>query len=100
MLLFHIASPIIVPMTPKQLLQFFGTQQAIADCLGCAQASVSAWFAQDEVPEGRQYQVQLATNGALVADAPALRCVRSRSQEDNEKRIVQRRSLKDRRNKA
>lgn len=87
-------------MTPKQLLQFFGTQQAIADCLGCSQAAVSDWFTSGEVPEGRQYQAQLATSGALVADVSALRCKKSRMQDEKEKRIVQRRSLADRRESA
>ena len=60
-------------MTPKQALDHFGTQQRIARALGMAQSSVAEWFAAGRIPEGRQYQIELATGGALRADRPALR---------------------------
>ena len=60
-------------MTPNDLKKFWNTQQGIADALGCKQASVARWFAINKVPEGREYQAQLATFGSLVADKPALR---------------------------
>ncbi|WP_082525000.1 Cro/CI family transcriptional regulator [Pseudorhodoferax sp. Leaf274] len=58
-------------MKPSALLAYFGSQAAIARTLGCSQPSVNEWFEKDSVPEGRQYQAQLATNGELVADRPA-----------------------------
>lgn len=61
-------------MTPHDLLQFFGSQSAIAKALGCAQPSVAEWFEAGKVPDGRQYQAEIATSGALRADKPALRC--------------------------
>lgn len=61
-------------MTAQDLLQYFGTKSAIAHALGCSPASVAEWFHEGaEVPEGRQYQAQIATKGALKADLPALR---------------------------
>lgn len=60
-------------MTPQQVLDHFGTQAEIARVLGCKQPSVAEWFDKDEVPEGRQYQLELATGGALKAAKPANR---------------------------
>jgi len=60
-------------MTPQDLLNFFGTQSEIARALGCAQSSVSEWFDNGQIPEGRQYQTELATNGQLRASKPANR---------------------------
>ena len=61
-------------MTPQDLLNYFGTKSAIAHALGVSPASVAEWFYPGiGVPEGRQYQAQLATKGKLKADLPALR---------------------------
>ena len=60
-------------MTPQDLLQHFGSQSAIAKALGCKQQTVFEWFEKGQVPEGRQYQTELATGGALRATRPALR---------------------------
>ena len=62
-----------VGMTPQDLLKHFGTQTAIAKALGCSQPSVCEWFETGRIPEGRQYQIELATSGALRASRPALR---------------------------
>lgn len=70
---FHIGMPKISTMTPQQVLDHFGTQAEIARALGCKQPSVAEWFADGKVPEGRQYQIELATNGALRAEKPANR---------------------------
>ena len=83
-------------MTPNQLLKYFGTQQAIADAFGCSQASVAGWFAKGVVPEGRQYQAQIATFGVLMADKPALRNKETREVE-GDRRIEQRRTTRTRR---
>lgn len=60
-------------MTPKQALRHFGTQAEIARVLGVKPPSVSEWFDLGALPEGRQYQLELASNGALRADLPANR---------------------------
>lgn len=60
-------------MAPQDLLDHFGTQSEIARVLGCAQPSVFEWFEKGQIPEGRQYQIELATNGALRASKPANR---------------------------
>ena len=60
-------------MNPKQVIEYFKTQTAAADALGIAQSSVAGWLDSGEVPEVRQYQIELATNGQLRADLPANR---------------------------
>lgn len=60
-------------MTPQQLLDHFGTQIEIARVLGVKPPSVAEWFENGEIPDGRQYQAELATGGKLTADRPANR---------------------------
>ena len=60
-------------MTPDQALEHFGTKAEIARVLGIAPPSVIEWFDAGVIPEGRQYQIELATNGTLKADKPANR---------------------------
>lgn len=60
-------------MSPKQVIEHFRTQIGVAEALGIAQSSVAGWIESGEVPEVRQYQIELATNGQLRADLPALR---------------------------
>lgn len=60
-------------MTPTELITYFETQAAAARALGCAQSTLSEWVTDGCIPEGRQYQIELATKGALIADKPALR---------------------------
>ena len=43
----------------------------MARALGVDRASVAEW--REKIPEGRQYQIQIATGGKLKADKPALR---------------------------
>ena len=68
-----IRPPIIGGMSPQELITHFRTQAAAAKALGCAQSTVAEWCSDGTIPEGRQYQIELATAGALVADKPALR---------------------------
>lgn len=68
-----IRTPIIGGMSPQELITHFSTQAAAAKALGCAQSTVAEWCSDGAIPEGRQYQIELATAGALVADKPALR---------------------------
>ena len=58
-------------MTPNDLLEFFGTKAEIARACGVEPPSITDWFASGEVPETRQYQIELATNGQLRASKPA-----------------------------
>lgn len=60
-------------MTIDQALQHFGGIPKLARALGVAPASVYDWLNAGSVPEVRQYQIELATRGALKADKPALR---------------------------
>ena len=62
-------------MTPEDLLQHYGTQSEIARALGCSQSSVFEWFESGRIPDGRQYQIELATSGMLRASRPADRRV-------------------------
>lgn len=58
-------------MTPNDALEFFGTKSEIARVIGIEVPSVCGWFEKGEIPEPRQYQVELATNGQLRASKPA-----------------------------
>lgn len=60
-------------MTVDELISFFGSISATARALGVKDPSVSEWRATGVVPELRQYQAELATNGRLKADKPAHR---------------------------
>ena len=60
-------------MNPKQLVDHFGTQVAAAKALGVKQPSIAQWMSDGEIPIIRQYQIEMATNGALRADLPANR---------------------------
>ncbi len=60
-------------MTPNEVKRYFGTQANIAKALGCKQSSVHEWFLKGRVPEGRQYQIELGTQGFLRADKAPFR---------------------------
>ncbi|QNN56500.1 Cro/Cl family transcriptional regulator [Diaphorobacter ruginosibacter] len=62
-------------MNTAELITFFRTQAVAARALGCAQSTIAEWVAGGAIPDCRQYQVQLATQGVLKADKPALRCL-------------------------
>lgn len=59
-------------MTPQQVLAHYLSQAEIARVCGCTRPSIAEWFEQGgKVPEGRQYQLELASGGALKAEKPA-----------------------------
>jgi hypothetical protein len=60
-------------MSPSEALDFFKTKAEIARVLGVKPPSVIEWFDAGVIPEGRQYQLELASCGALKADQPANR---------------------------
>ena len=64
-------------MSPKQALDYYGSQAELARVCGIKQPSVAEWFDAGEIPEGRQYQLVLASGGALKADKPANRLVKA-----------------------
>ena len=45
----------------------------MAFALGKRQSTVSEWFQHGRIPDGAQYQIELATAGVLKADKPACR---------------------------
>jgi len=44
-------------MTPKQLSKTLGNQAEIARAIGCTRSAVNRWFANNEIPQGRQYEI-------------------------------------------
>lgn len=60
-------------MTPKDLIDYFGGISKAARALGCKPQTIHDWIDSGQVPEGRQYQAELATGGQLRAARPALR---------------------------
>ena len=55
-------------MKVREVLDYYGSQQGTARALGIAQGAVSRWVQQDRVPELRQAQIELLTEGRLRAD--------------------------------
>lgn len=54
-------------MTKKQAIQHFGSISKLAKALKVSYEAVRQW---EEVPELRQYQLELITKGVLRARAP------------------------------
>ena len=52
-------------MTPKQVIEYFETQEKTAKALEVTQQSVAVWVKNGEVPKLRQYQIEKITNGKL-----------------------------------
>lgn len=53
-------------MTKQEAIDFFGTQQKVADALGIKQSSVAEWG--EHPPEARQLQIHRLTAGKLRAE--------------------------------
>jgi len=53
-------------MTKTDAINHFGTQASLARALGIHRAAINGWG--DQVPLGRQYQLEVLTKGALKAD--------------------------------
>lgn len=60
-------------MNPQKVIKHFGGIPATATALGIKAPSIYEWLEAGNVPELRQYQIQLATNSKFRADKPALR---------------------------
>lgn len=59
-------------MKPNDVLDYYRTQEAVADALDIAQASISKWITNGHVPHLRQLQLERHSGGALKADAGIL----------------------------
>lgn len=55
-------------MTKSEVVQHFGTQQAVADAHGVTIGAVSQW--KEDLPANRQALIELMTGGKLKADLP------------------------------
>ena len=53
-------------MKTKDVLSYFGSYNAIAEALQIDQSAARHWG--EDVPSLRQFQIQVLTNGALIAD--------------------------------
>lgn len=51
-------------MQKADVVEFFGSQQKVAEALGIAPASVCQWG--ETIPPRRAYEIERLTNGALV----------------------------------
>lgn len=50
-------------------VEFFGTQQALAEKLGIKSPSISEWRSRGKVPVIRCVEIEMATNGAISRHA-------------------------------
>ena len=66
-------------MNMSDLVEYFGSQKAVADALGIKPPSVNSWG--DSVPPLRQLQIEALTGGKLRADATILPVPRAASQD-------------------
>ncbi|GKQ73934.1 hypothetical protein KAM447_04420 [Aeromonas caviae] len=53
-------------MNKSDVLSYFGGTAATAKALGISHVAVSKWG--DTIPQGRAYQIEVVTGGALKAD--------------------------------
>lgn len=58
-------------MKLEEATEFFGGTKQLADALGLWPATVYQWRERGEIPRGRQYELQVKTGGALLADTGA-----------------------------
>jgi len=53
-------------MKTEQVIEHFGSHQAVAEALGISRQAVHMWG--EYVPEGRAWQLQVITAGALQVE--------------------------------
>jgi hypothetical protein len=58
-------------MTKKEAIERFGSSAELARALGITRGAVTNWG--DEIPLGRQFEIEVITNGELRADRSAHR---------------------------
>ena len=61
----------LIKMTPKQAISFFGGRSELAKALGISYQSVQQWDEANKIPKGRQFEIQVITNGQLKTEAAA-----------------------------
>lgn len=54
-------------MTPEQAIDHFKTRGALAKACEVTETAVYLWLKQGAIPYDRQCQIQVETNGALLA---------------------------------
>jgi hypothetical protein len=54
-------------MKTKEVAAHFGSKTKLADALGISPSAVTMWG--ETVPEGRQFQLQVLTNGKFKASS-------------------------------
>lgn len=52
-------------MNKQDAITFFGSKSKLAEAIGVTKQAVGQWV---DIPEPRQYQIQVISNGALLAD--------------------------------
>lgn len=55
-------------MKPNCVLNHFSNKAAIAEALNISPQAVQQWFDKGAIPIGRQFQLQVVTNGLLKVD--------------------------------
>lgn len=59
-------------MTVQEVIEHFGGVAETARALSISYQAVQQWLDKGQVPEGRQWQIQVLTDGALsVSEKPA-----------------------------
>lgn len=53
-------------MTKSQAIEHFGSAAELARAIGVSRSAISHW--PEEIPRGRQYQIEVLTSGRLTAD--------------------------------
>lgn len=56
-------------MKTSDVVAYFGSKKKVADALGVGKSAITNWG--ENVPESRQYQIELITNGALKSSRAA-----------------------------
>ncbi|MGR3892981.1 Cro/CI family transcriptional regulator [Pseudomonas sp. 1176_21] len=56
-------------MNTRDVAKFFGSKKKLAEALGIQPSAVTMWG--DTVPESRQYQIQVLSQGQFRADRKA-----------------------------
>ncbi len=56
-------------MDIKEVITYFRGPACTARALETSPQNISGWIAEGVIPRGRQYEIQVKTQGALVADS-------------------------------
>ena len=58
-------------MKPHEVFEFYGGKAGTARTLGISYEAVRKWELAGRVPDGRQFQIEIKTAGALKSDQDA-----------------------------